>query len=235
MQTEPTLRPAAPEPSRLVSSLPLLLPGPVASNVSFSPPAVPVQDAQTLEAEGVGRAESAPPAWVDSMARTVAMVRDGVAIAVPAILLALVVHLFLAQATIVYGQSMEPNLSPYQRLIVEKASYRVRAPQRNEIVVVDLPGLDDMLVKRVVGLPGETIAVRQGLVYVNGAPLMEPFPHDLDNATMAPVTLGPTEIFVLGDNRDDSNDSRYFGPVEQQRILGRVWMRYWPLDRLRFF
>ncbi len=173
--------------------------------------------------------------WVEAMARTVGVVRDLLSVAVPAVVLALVVHLFLAQATVVFGQSMEPNLSPFQRLIVDKLSYRLHTPQRNDIVVVDLPQLDDMLVKRVVGLPGETIAVRQGLVYVNGAPLLEPFAHDVDGATMAAVTVAADEYFVLGDNRDDSNDSRYFGPVPAQRIVGRVWLRYWPLHRLKLF
>lgn len=173
--------------------------------------------------------------WVEAMARTVGVVRDLLSVAVPAVMLALVVHLFLAQATVVFGQSMEPNLSPFQRLIVDKLSYRLHTPQRNDIVVVDLPQLDDMLVKRVVGLPGETIAVRQGLVYVNGAPLLEPFAHDVDGATMAAVTVAADEYFVLGDNRDDSNDSRYFGPVPAQRIVGRVWLRYWPLHRLKLF
>lgn len=174
-------------------------------------------------------------AWVEAMARTVGLLRDLLSVAVPAIVLALVVHLFLAQATVVFGQSMEPNLSPFQRLIVDKLSYRLHTPQRNDIVVVDLPQLDDMLVKRVVGLPGETIAVRQGLVYVNGAPLLEPFAHDVDGANMAALTVGPNQYFVLGDNRDDSNDSRYFGAVARDRIVGRVWLRYWPLHRLKLF
>jgi len=173
--------------------------------------------------------------WLETMARSVAMARDMLSVAGPALVLAIVVHLFLAQATVVYGQSMEPNLSPRQRLIIEKFSYRLRAPQRNDIVVVDLPQLDDMLVKRIVGLPGETIAVRAGLVYVNGAPLLEPFAHEVDRASLAPLRLGADEYFVLGDNRDNSNDSRYFGPVARDRILGKVWLRYWPLHRARLF
>ncbi|MGL4650710.1 MAG: signal peptidase I, partial [Caldilineaceae bacterium] len=179
--------------------------------------------------------ESADAGWVEMMARTVGLGRDLLAVAVPAVLLAIVVHLFLAQATVVFGQSMEPNLSPHQRLIVDKLSYRLHAPQRNDIVVVDLPQLDDMLVKRVVGLPGETIELRGGLVHVNGAPLLEPFAHALDAATTPPVTLADGEYYVLGDNRDNSNDSRYFGPIAGSRILGKVWLRYWPLHRFRLF
>jgi signal peptidase I len=153
----------------------------------------------------------------------------------PALVLALIVHLFLAQATIVYGQSMEPNLHPNQRLIVDKLSYRLQPPQRNDIVVVDLPDMDEMLVKRIVALPGETVEVHGGTVYVNGAPISEPYAHDLTPYDMGPRTLGPLAYFVMGDNRGNSNDSRSFGPITRDEIVGRVWLRYWPLDQFVLF
>ena len=153
----------------------------------------------------------------------------------PALVLALIVHLFLAQATIVYGQSMEPNLHPNQRLIVDKFSYRLHAPQRDDIVVVNLPEMDEMLVKRIVALPGETVEVRRGPVYVNGAAIPEPYDHDLTAYDMAPLTLGPLAYFVMGDNRGNSNDSRSFGPITRDEIVGRVWLRYWPLDQFVLF
>ncbi len=160
---------------------------------------------------------------------------EALQIVLPALILALLVHLFLAQATIVFGQSMEPNLHPHQRLIVDKLSYRLHPPQRNDIVVIDLPNMDELLVKRVVALPGEIVEIRKGIVYVNGEPLPEPFPHDMTPYDMAPITLGPLSYLVLGDNRSNSNDSRSFGPVTLDQILGRVWLRYWPLDKLSFF
>lgn len=160
---------------------------------------------------------------------------EALQIVAPALILALVVHLFLAQATVVFGQSMEPNLHPHQRLIVDKISYRLHPPRRNDIVVIDLPHIDELLVKRIVALPGETVEIRQGVIYVNGEALAEPFPHDLTPFDMAPITLGPLSYFVLGDNRSNSNDSRAFGPVTIDRILGRVWLRYWPLDQITFF
>ena len=162
-------------------------------------------------------------------------VLEALQVMAPALILALVVHLFLAQATIVYGQSMEPNLHPNQRLIVDKLSYRLHSPQRNDIVVVDLPDMEEMLVKRIVALPGETVEVRRGVVYVNGVATTEPFPHDLTPYDMAPRTLGPLAYFVMGDNRGNSNDSRAFGPVTRDEIVGRVWMRYWPLDQFVLF
>ncbi len=162
-------------------------------------------------------------------------VQESLQVIVPALVLALTVHLFLAQATIVYGQSMEPNLSERQRLIIDKVSYRFYPPQRNDIVVINMPGMSEMLVKRVIGLPGETVELRRGVVYVNGEPLPEPFPHDLGYQSTPPMTLGPLSYFVMGDNRDNSNDSRAFGPVKREYIVGRVWLRYWPLSEFTSF
>jgi signal peptidase I len=171
----------------------------------------------------------------DDGSRVGRFVRELLQVVLPAVVLAIIVHLFLAQATVVFGQSMEPNLSPEQRLIVEKISYHLGSPQRLDIVVVDLPAMEDMLVKRVVGLPGEVIEIRGGHVYVNGSEVSEPFPHDLDFGSMAPIRLAPDEYFVMGDNRDNSNDSRVFGPVTRDEIAGRVWLRYWPLDKFTLF
>lgn len=164
-----------------------------------------------------------------------ALFRETLQVIAPALVLAFVVHLFLAQATVVFGQSMEPNLRQHQRLIVDKISFRLHPPQRNDIVVLDLPEMDELLVKRVVGLPGERVEVRAGIVYVNDVALPEPFPHDITAYDMQPITLGPLNYFVLGDNRSNSNDSRSFGPVHREHILGRVWLRYWPLDQMTLF
>lgn len=164
------------------------------------------------------------------------VLRELIQVLFPALLLAMTIHLFLAQATIVYGRSMEPNLHERQRLIVDKFTYRfVHAPRRNDIVVIKLPEMNELLVKRIVGLPYETISIQNGLVHINDIPLPEPFPHDLFPQNMPPQRLGPLEYFVLGDNRGNSNDSRTFGPVIRDDIKGRVWFRYWPLNELRAF
>ena len=162
-------------------------------------------------------------------------VQESAQIVLPALALALVVHLFLAQATIVFGKSMEPNLLERQRLIIDKISYRLHPPRRNDIIVLNTPDMDEMLVKRVVGLPGESIEIYKGVVYIDGEPLPEPFPHNIGLHSMPPVTLSPLSYFVLGDNRDNSNDSRSFGPVKREHILGRVWVRYWPFDQMTQF
>jgi len=164
-----------------------------------------------------------------------AFLQETLQVVLPALLLALTVHLFLAQATVVFGQSMEPNLSARQRLIIDKISYRFRSPQRDDIIVLKIPSMDELLVKRIVGLPGETVMIMNGVVYINNAPLPEPFPHDLSNQNMDPLVLGPLDYFVLGDNRGNSNDSRVFGAVKRGYILGRVWLRYWPLHQFKYF
>jgi signal peptidase I len=190
------------------------------------------EESPTLTPAPASRAEleiaSAHPSWR-------AVILETLQVIIPALTLAFVVHLFLAQATIVYGQSMEPNLHERQRLIIDKFSYRFHAPQRNDIVVLSPPQMSEMLVKRIIGLPGETIEIHSGVVFVDGEPIKEPFPHDIGGYTMTPITLGPLSYFVLGDNRDNSNDSRAFGAIKRDDIVGRVWLRYWPLDQFAHF
>ncbi len=189
------------------------------------------QNLVELDVQGIEPGEPEVTAW--QAARQA--LAEAAQVVIPALILALIVHLFLAQATVVFGQSMEPNLHPHQRLIVDKISYRLHAPQRNDIVVIRLPDMDELLVKRIVALPGELVEIRGGIVYVNGEAVAEPFPHDMTPYDMTPLILGPLSYFVLGDNRSNSNDSRAFGPVTLDEILGRVWLRYWPLDELARF
>ncbi len=163
------------------------------------------------------------------------LIREILQVVVPALLLALVIHLFLAQATVVYGRSMEPNLSESQRLIIDKISYRLHTPQRNDIVVLNLPTMDEMLVKRIVGLPGESVAIQNGIVYINGIELEESFQHNLSDYDTPELVLGPLSYFVLGDNRTNSNDSRVFGSIKREYIVGRVWLRYWPMNQFHLF
>jgi signal peptidase I len=161
--------------------------------------------------------------------------RELIQIALPAVLLALVIHIFLAQATVVYGQSMQPNLHPAERLVIEKVSYYFHSPDRYDIVVIDLPHMSDLLIKRVIGLPGETIEIRDGVILVDGIAQKESYAPISGDTQLSPITLRPMTYFVMGDNRVNSNDSRAFGPVSRSAIIGRAWLRYWPLNQFHIF
>lgn len=135
------------------------------------------------------------------------------------------------------GPSMQPNFWAGQFLIVSRVHYLLDQPQRGEIVVFDPPGDDDqpndpLLIKRLIGLPGDHVEVRDGSVYLNGVALVEPYLNDLGSplrcSEYCDVTLGADEYFLMGDNRNNSRDSRSFGPVEHFRLVGEAVVRYWP-------
>jgi signal peptidase I len=149
----------------------------------------------------------------------------------PAIVIAVLINLFLAQATRVYGSSMEPNLHTNQRLVVEKVSYHLHAPRRGDVVVIRMPERGpELLIKRVIALAGETIEVRGGVVYIDGEPLEESYLPRKTTGTYGPTTIPEGNVFVMGDNRGASNDSRIFGPVPLDRVVGHAWVSYWPID-----
>ncbi len=164
------------------------------------------------------------------------MLREVLETVLPALLIALLINVFVGQATRVEGQSMEPNLHSDQRLVVEKMSYRFHGPQRFDIVVIKMPEQgEELLIKRVVGLPGETVEFKDGRVYVNGEMLEESFTsEDTQPGRESTIIVPPLHVFVLGDNRDRSNDSRSFGPVAIENIIGRAWFSYWPPETLGF-
>jgi signal peptidase I len=147
----------------------------------------------------------------------------------PAIVIAVLINLFLAQATRVYGSSMEPNLHTDQRLVVEKVTYRLHGPRRGDVVVLRMPERGpELLIKRIIALPGETLEIRDGTVYIDH----EPYLVRRSGSTYGPTIVPEGQIFVMGDNRGASNDSRVFGPVSLDRIVGRAWISYWPLEFL---
>ncbi len=183
-----------------------------------------------LEAPASPRAPAATVAEKESLAGSVG--RELLGTIVPALLIAIAIHLFLAQATRVEGYSMEPTLFGHQRLIIEKVSYRLHQPDRGDIVVLRVDGFPELLIKRVVGLPGETLEMRDGVVYINGKPLDEPYLVRPARGDYSPVKIPEGYVFVMGDNRNNSSDSRVFGPVPIDHIVGHAWMRYWPLQDL---
>ena len=147
---------------------------------------------------------------------------------------------FVGQRTQVSGSSMETTLSDGDHLIVDKISYRFREPQRYEIVVFPYRyEKNTYYIKRIIGLPGETIQIKDGQILIDGETYQEDgeFPG-IENAGVAEtkVALDSGEYFVLGDNRNDSMDSRMaeVGPIVGERIIGRAWLRIYPFDQIGF-
>jgi len=162
-----------------------------------------------------------------------AALREATIAVLPALLLALFVNVFVAEAALVEeGPSMQPNLFVGYRVMTEKISYRFHLPQRGDIVVVERPGLDKSLIKRVVALPGEIVEVRGGHTFINRRPISEPWVTHYGGPGCAPTLVPPDHVFILGDNRANSHDSRAIGPVPVEFIMGHAWLVYWPLDRI---
>lgn len=146
---------------------------------------------------------------------------------------------FVGQRTEVKGESMEPTLSNKDNLIVDKISYRFRDPERFDIIVFPFQYEEDTFyIKRIIGLPGETVQIdEQGNIYINGEVLQESYGREIIKPeyiglAAEPITLGDDEYFVMGDNRNNSRDSRteIVGNIHRDNILGRAWLRIWPLS-----
>lgn len=130
------------------------------------------------------------------------------------------------------GSSMEPSLHDGEYVLISKVSYWFGQPRRGDVVVFRFPHDPSRdFIKRVIGLPGETVAIRDGKVFINGRPLQEPYIRGPIAYTYGPVTLGPEEYFVLGDNRNASNDSHNWGMLPRSAIIGKAWLIYWPPQR----
>ncbi len=153
------------------------------------------------------------------------------------VILSLGIITFVGQRTKVSGHSMETTLSDGDNLIVDKISYRFRDPERFEIIVFPFQYEEHTYyIKRIIGLPGETVQVIDGYVYINGEMLDENYGLEvMDDPGIAaePITLGEDEYFVLGDNRNHSSDSRdpSVGVLHRDDIMGRAWIRIWPFDK----
>lgn len=138
---------------------------------------------------------------------------------------------------VVYGQSMEPTIYTNEHIIIERISYVFAPPTRGDVVVID-SGISGKqhLIKRVIGLANETLAIRNGLVYINGKRLREAYLRQVPTTgNFGSINIPPDHVFVLGDNRDNSNDSRAFGCVHISRIKGKAIFSYWPLQAMGSF
>ncbi|HEY4521775.1 MAG TPA: signal peptidase I [Candidatus Paceibacterota bacterium] len=148
------------------------------------------------------------------------------------------IRAYVAQPFIVEGDSMEPNFSDGEYLIVDEISYRFKEPQRGDVIVFHPPtGQRIFFIKRIVGLPGEKVLIENGKIILGGGNerviLDEKYlPEGLKTNPDSSFSLGENEYFVLGDNRDRSSDSRLWGTLKKESITGRAFLRLWPLSNL---
>jgi signal peptidase I len=176
---------------------------------------------------------------------------EWVIILIAVLLCTVVLRTYVVQSFYIPSGSMLPTLQLKDRIIVDKLSYRLHSVHRGDIVVFARPPLEDQaysdLVKRVVGLPGESISSKNGKLYINGKLLSQPWlpkgpqsytttlpgdPHPQFNLP-GPVKIPPGEYYVMGDNRTDSEDSRFFGPIPRSLIVGRAVAVVWPLSHFK--
>ncbi len=148
-----------------------------------------------------------------------------------AIVLALFIIFFVAQSFLVQGSSMEPSLHDGERLLVDKVTYRFREPRRGEVVVFAYPkDPRRKFIKRIIGLPGDVVEIRNRQLFVNGEPVEEGYIRGPMYQPFGPYTVPEGAVWVLGDNRNNSEDSRFadVGPVPFERLVGRALIIYWP-------
>jgi len=160
-----------------------------------------------------------------------------------ALAIVLPIRYFVVQPFFVKGQSMEPSFYDQDYLIIDELSYRFRQPERGEVVVFRSPvAPSSYYIKRIIGLPNETVEMKDGqiIIYTQGHPegeiLKESYlPKDLKSFGDIKITLKPDEYFVLGDNRNVSYDSRSWGPLQKKYVVGRVYLRLFPFNRVEAF
>jgi len=156
-------------------------------------------------------------------------------IVIVALLIVVPIRYFLFQPFIVKGQSMEPNFENGDYLIIDEISFRFGEPQRGEVIVFRYPyNPSQRYIKRIIGLPGELIEIKDGKILINNQVLDETeyLSAGLSTPGNSRLLLAENEYFVLGDNRTSSSDSRQWGPLKRTNIIGRVYLRAWPVQAL---
>lgn len=174
--------------------------------------------------------EPAPPA----PKKAKSPLREWAETIIVALLVALVVRTFVVQVYLVRGESMEPGLHTDERLLVNKFIYRFRSPAPGEVIVLQDPSMSEReLIKRVIAVAGETVEVRQGVVYINDQPLKESYKNTLytQYADTPPKLVPEGSIYVMGDNRGRSLDSRLIGAIPLNKVDGKAFFMFWPLNR----
>ncbi len=186
----------------------------------------PNPEVSPLDKQNVVALEEAPP----SPARRILLE------IIETIILALVLFVainFLTARIRVDGSSMEPNFHDGDYVIVNRMAYRLGDIQRGDVIVFPYPlEPEDDYIKRVIGLPGDRVAIYGGAVYVNGQPLIEPYIAEQPRSDLAEFIVPESYVYVMGDNRNESSDSRSWGPLKIDEIIGRAIFRYWPFTNM---
>ena len=167
-------------------------------------------------------------------------VAENFKLVVIALTIAILVRLFIAEPRFIPSPSMVPTLAVGDRLLVEKVSYRWHTPDQGDIVVFEPPPqlqaygyqISQAFIKRVIGLPGQQVQVTNGKVYVDGTPLNENYILETPQYEMPPVEVPAGQLFVMGDNRNDSNDSHVWGFLPIENVIGRAALRFWPPEKI---
>ncbi len=175
-------------------------------------------------------------------------IREWVTVIVVAVVIATLLRTFVVQQYYIAGPSMETTLWGNDRVLVNKLAYRVGDPQRGDVIVFDRITTNgdavqhDDLIKRVIGLSGETVEIRDCQVLINGTPIVEPWLAEVapevspesncGTANLDPVQVGENQVFLIGDNRPMSFDSRMFGPIDRELIRGKAMLVIWPFDSI---
>lgn len=146
-------------------------------------------------------------------------------------ILAILIHTFLFAVVVVSGPSMEPTLHNKERLVLNKIVYNFNEPERGDVIVFHANKKDDYI-KRVIGLPGEKLEYKDGQLYINDQPIKEPYLTDTHTSDIKPIVIPEDTIYVLGDNRLNSTDSRVIGPIPSEKIVGRVKVQLWPINKI---
>ncbi len=166
---------------------------------------------------------------------------ENIQILVVALLLAFLIRTFIAEPRFIPSASMLPTLQLGDRLVVEKISYKLHPPERFDITVFRVPPQlqqdgyqsDQAFIKRVIGIPGDRIAIQKGKVYLNEQPLSESYVVEVPKIEDMPMrTVPANQLFMMGDNRNNSNDSRYWGFLPLKNVIGKAVFKFFPIDRL---
>jgi signal peptidase I len=162
------------------------------------------------------------------------MIRELLETVISAGVIAFIIITFIGQVTVVRGASMEPTLHNTDRLSADKISYRFESPKRSEIIIFKPPlEIKRNYIKRIIGIPGDKIEIIKGEIYLNDNKLEENYIEYNSYEDVSAILVPDDSFFVLGDNRSNSSDSRYWGFVPRKNVVGKAWVVFWPLNKIR--